>query len=319
MTRAFATVGAAFLFAATLVAPGTANPVPRTDDRTALPAGADPNRYIVSFSDPTRGRAAVAAAGGVVQLDLPSVGAVAATIPPAAVAGLARNPHITLVEPDAIRELMSQVTPWGIPAVMNPPTGSSVPQTNAGGAGVVVCIIDSGIDSDHEDLSGITMSGSAQCDGCASTAWQTDELGHGTHVAGTIAAWSNTVGVVGVNSDGNIPLHLVKVFSGSGSWIYSSGLIGALNNCVNAGAKIVSMSLGGSFKSRTEERAFAQANDNNGVLSIAASGNGGSRTKSYPASYPSVVSVGAIDSAYNRASFSQYNSEVNSPLCPLPR
>jgi subtilisin family serine protease len=69
------------------------------------------------------------------------------------------------------------------------------------------------------------------------------------------------------------------------------------------------MSLGGSFKSRTEERAFKQS-DNRGVLSVAAAGNDGSGSPHYPASYRSVLSVGAVDSSMTVASFSQRNSQV---------
>jgi subtilisin family serine protease len=69
------------------------------------------------------------------------------------------------------------------------------------------------------------------------------------------------------------------------------------------------MSLGGSFKSRTEDRAFAAAAER-GVLSIAAAGNDGNTRKSYPASYNSVVSVAAIDSTKTVAGFSQQNDQV---------
>jgi hypothetical protein len=66
------------------------------------------------------------------------------------------------------------------------------------------------------------------------------------------------------------------------------------------------MSLGGHRKSRTEDIAFTNAY-NNGVLSIAAAGNGGNRRTSYPAGYASVVSVAAVDADEVKADFSQYN------------
>ena len=103
-------------------------------------------------------------------------------------------------------------------------------------------------------------------------------------------------------------MHIIKVFDADG-WAYSSGLVAALDACENAGADVVSMSLGGTFKSRTENRAFDQA-AGLGVLSIAAAGNDGNTRKSYPASYDSVVSVAAIDSNKAIASFSQQNDQV---------
>lgn len=127
---------------------------------------------------------------------------------------------------------------------------------------------------------------------------------------GSISAIFNDIGVVGVLPSGTIGLHIVKVFGGTDcAWTYSSSLVAALGACQDAGANVVSMSLGGGFKSRTEDRAFKAA-QKDGILSIAASGNDGNTRKSYPASYNSVVSVAAVDSALVVANFSQQNSQV---------
>ena len=128
-------------------------------------------------------------------------------------------------------------------------------------------------------------------------------------MAGTIAALANNgIGVVGINPNGLLNLHIVRVFNAAG-WAYSSTLVGALDECEAAGANVINMSLGGSLKSRTEDKAFAAANGR-GVLSIAAAGNDGNTRKSYPASYASVVSVAAVDGNMNVADFSQQNSSV---------
>jgi subtilisin family serine protease len=138
--------------------------------------------------------------------------------------------------------------------------------------------------------------------------WYTDENHHGTHVAGTIAAINNSVGVVGINPNRQLRLHIVKVFGAEG-WAYSSTLAKAAEQCGAAGANVISMSLGGGLPSRTEIRTF-QRLANRGVLSVAAAGNDGNNTISYPAGYPSVMMVGALDQHREWASFSQFNSKV---------
>lgn len=267
----------------------------------------NPNRYIVTFMHGAKGKAALQAAGAEIKLDLPHHDAVAAHIPEHALQGLRRNPHIEYIEPDHVRFPSGQVTPWGIDIIQA--NIESVMGTNASNR--KICIIDSGYSLGHEDLPGNI---NVTFDSSGSTSSSFDKCAHGTHVAGTIAALNNDMGVLGVSSNGSINLHIVKVFGddteGNCSWTYSSGLIAALDTCVAEETNIVSMSLGGSFKSRTEERAFVDAFNVNGILSVAAAGNDGNTRKSYPASYNSVVSVAAIDSTKTVASFSQRNSQV---------
>ncbi|HAY85070.1 MAG TPA: peptidase S8 [Chloroflexi bacterium] len=172
------------------------------------------------------------------------------------------------------------------------------------GQGIKVCIIDSGFYSAHEDLSNVNLAGGVSQVG---SAFNTDGFGHGTHVAGTIAGQDNGVGVVGVAP--NVSLFIVKFFNDSGSATLASDLIAAAKTCQSEGAKVISMSLGGSRSSGREQRTFDQLNSA-GVLSIAAAGNDGNTAMSYPASYSSVMSVAAIDSNMNIADFSQQNSQV---------
>jgi subtilisin family serine protease len=196
------------------------------------------------------------------------------------------------MEQDAKRYPMAQVSPYGIAQVQAPDAVA----VGADGSGIKVCIIDSGIKSNHEDFAGVAMTGQSGQN------WGSDSCGHGTHVAGTIAAANNNVGVVGV-SPGKVSLHIVKVFDGAScGWSYSSSLIAAANECASAGAKIISMSLGGGSSSTTESNGFANLYSQ-GVLSIAAAGNAGNTTKSYPASYDSVMSVagGGFSQARRRA------------------
>lgn len=280
------------LTGAALAAPGAPTP--------------DPNRYIVKFSNPGQGHAALAGAGASVVLDLPQINAAAAHIPSSAVEALRANPNIEYIEQDMPRYPMAQTTPWGIPAVQ----ADQVSDAQTGNR--TVCIIDSGYSLGHEDLDAdASITGSSDS---GSGLWYQDTCAHGSHVAGIISALDNNVGVRGVNPGGHLNLHIVKVFDGSTcAWAYSSNLIAAAYVCRDNGANVISMSLGCSGRrcsSSAEQAAFDDLYNNFDILSIAAAGNDGSTQPSYPASYDSVVSVAAIDSAFTVASFSQQNSQV---------
>lgn len=269
----------------------------------ALAESPDPNRVIVTFAPGSASQVenAVRGARGNVHHRFDELNAMAITVPPQALNGLRNNPNVIDIEQDAVRYPMAQTVPYGIPMVQAP----DLVATGADGTGIKVCIIDSGIKANHEDFAGISMTGSAS----SGQSWNTDTCGHGTHVAGTIAAVNNTTGVVGV-SPGKVSLHIVKVFDGAScAWSYASTLIAAAQNCQAAGAKVINMSLGGSTSSRTERQAFDNLNAA-GVLSIAAAGNDGNNRSSYPASYDSVMSVAAVDSGKVKADFSQFNSQV---------
>ena len=274
----------------------------------------DTTRVIVAFQPgaAAQARAAVAAARGSIKLELPGLDAIAIEVPTVALGGLQRNPNFLYVEEDVKRVplaltapskkpyLSGQLVPYGIAMVQ----ADQLPDTNA--ANRKLCIIDSGIDRAHEDLAGIPADGLYDR---GTGWWYTDENHHGTHVAGTIAAVNNSgVGVVGVNPNKQLKLHIVKVFGADG-WAYSSSLARAAQQCGSAGANVISMSLGGARPSRTERRAFDNL-EANGVLSVAAAGNDGDSTISYPAGYASVMMVGALDQNKAWADFSQFNSKV---------
>jgi subtilisin family serine protease len=235
------------------------------------------------------------------------------TVPEQALAGLRNNPNVVSVEEDAIRYPAGETypeVPYGIDMVQardvwDSDRNGEVDLGAPTGKGIKVCIIDSGLWTGHEDFLNVPKSG-------YSTNWSTDTCGHGTHVAGTITASLNDIGVVGVNPGGanSVDLYIVKVFDGPDcGWTYSSTLADAANRCEAAGADVISMSLGGTTKSKLEETAFINIY-NKGVLSVAAAGNDGTTRISYPGGYSSVMSVAAIDSNKVVADFSQKNSTV---------
>lgn len=266
-----------------------------------------PQRYLIEFRETGPGSAAlVRAHGGQPVHEFPAQRTIAAWLPEAARIAMANRPEVLRIERDAERYPLSQTTPYGISMVQanDPAIAFTGVTTDA-----LVCIIDSGYNLGHPDLPGLDgIPPTGDSDNGAGD-WATDKCGHGTHVAGTIAALSNSTGVVGVLPGGNLPLHIVKVFGDTCSWAYSSDLVAALNKCTAANAKVVSMSLGGPVPTTLEENAFNAA-DSAGVLSIAAAGNGGSTAISYPAGYGSVMSVGAVASDQSVAEFSQTNPDV---------
>ena len=279
-------------------------------------AAADTTRVIVAFKAGSAAnmKAAVKAAKGNVKHEIFGMNAMAIEVPTVALKGLQNNPNVEYVEEDEVRKPFALTSPSAAPYA----TGQLVPygikmvqadqlsDVNAGNRRV--CIIDSGIDRAHEDLAGqaANMTG---VNNAGTGNWFTDENSHGTHVAGTIAALNNSgTGVVGVNANGKLKLHIVKVFSAAG-WAYSSTLASAANQCGTYGANVISMSLGGGRSNKTEQRAFDTL-QSKGILSIAAAGNDGNTVVSYPAGYASVMMVGALDENKAWADFSQYNSKV---------
>ncbi|WP_444946002.1 S8 family serine peptidase [Microbulbifer sp. VTAC004] len=265
-------------------------------------ANAEDKRYIITFKQ-GKGetvKSQMRARGGRKALDIRRQNAMAAHLPEKALQALRKNPNIEFIEEDVKRYPMSQQVPFGIPMVQADQLGD----TQAGNR--TVCIIDSGYDIAHEDLSGNAVTGSSDPSGAGN--WYEDQSGHGTHVAGTIAAMNNDTGVVGVMPSSNINLHIVKVFGGDG-WAYSSSLMAAAEVCADNGANVINMSLGGERFNFFERRTFNSLNSR-GILSVAAAGNDGNTQHSYPASYDSVVSVGALDSNKEIWASSQQTNQV---------
>lgn len=283
-------------------------------------------RYIIKFKENSkavnkanaRGRSELALAhargmveqaGGKIKVSMRHNLAVAAEMSEKDKKRFEKNPNVEYIEVDQQRRFMAQSVPYGINMVQANQVDDSVASAAAGGK--KICVIDSGLDLPHEDMgtrfdtiNGTNNSGTGN--------WYDQGGPHGTHVAGTIAALNNGLGVRGVIGS-NPNMHIVKVFNASG-WGYSSSLVAAIETCADNGSDVVNMSLGGGGSSQTEANAM-QNLFNQGVLLIAAAGNDGSAysstdAMSYPASYNAVMSVAALDSNKSLASFSQKNSQV---------
>jgi len=261
------------------------------------------SRVIVKFKAGAfaKGKAEVAARGGKVLLNLSEFNALSVRLSPAALKRLQASRLVEFIEPDYPQYPMAEAVPYGITMVQ----ADQVSDAAAGDR--TLCIVDSGIDGTHPDHAGNKLNGENLT---ASGTWDSDESGHGTHVAGTVAAvGGNGIGVVGVMPNKAINLYIAKVFDASGS-TSSSTVAKAMWACYkNGGANVISMSLGGGSPSKLQG-IVAKLLDKRGVMMFAAAGNGGSNAISYPAGFAEVISVAAVDSVKAHASFSQFNADV---------
>ena len=252
-------------------------------------------------------RNTVLGAGGEIHHEFDRINAMAVTVTGRWADRLAKDPNVVSIAPDAKRYLAAdpteeQVEPFGIERVQAPLVWAE----GFEGEGVTVCIIDTGLYWEHEDIDENYVLGGFSQD--PDSEWDQDGYGHGTHVAGTVSAADNEVGVIGV-SPGKATLYMVKVFGEDGLWTTASDLMEAAFICADNGADIISMSLSGAGDNGPEKKAFDTLYEE-GILSVAAASNGGNRQKAFPASYPSVISVAATDIDNLVADFSNQNKWV---------
>ena len=175
------------------------------------------------------------------------------------------------------------------------------------GSGTKVAIIDSGVAIDHEDISHKVVARVNFSDTIIDEPADYDRYGHGTHVAGIVAAEHNSAGVAGVCPDCTILDVKVLDDAGAGS---SSAVAEGIDWAVANGAKVINMSLGQSVPSLTLEAAIKNA-WNKGVVLVAAAGNAGTEAKIYPAAYPKVIAVAATDNKDVKAPFSSHGEWVD--------
>lgn len=193
----------------------------------------------------------------------------------------------------------AQSLPWGIDRIdaeLVWPSGNTANPVKVG-------IIDTGISKDHPDLA-LNIKGGINTINPAKS-WN-DDNGHGSHVAGIVAALNNTIGVVGAGPD--IDLYAIKVLNRNGSGFLSDVIEGIQWATAN-GIKVANMSLGSASGNQSFHDAVIAAYSA-GVTIVAAAGNNGGAVN-FPAAYPEVIAVSATDINNNLASFSSRGPEVD--------
>ncbi len=349
-------VAAATVFGSpALGSPALGSPVPATAPAAApapvaaaapapAPAAYDPHTVIVKYAESATAsrRTAIAASTPGLREKVGEVKATGAQVmrvdgdPKATAARLARLPGVEYAEPNMIMSASSVPNDprfgelYGLSNVgqaggkgdadMDAPEGWD--SAGLGGfpatGGVKVGLVDTGIDSVHEDLSGKVVNCAAtkpgflglpiggddnplESRGC------TDDNDHGSFMAGMVAAHANNgKGIVGVSFHSQ--LAVCKALHGSSASGTTTGVTNCLTYLVGKGTRVVLMALGGGA-STTLQTAVQNA-VNQGVLIVAPAGNDGNATLTYPAAYPNVISVAATDRFDKHAAFSNMNADV---------
>ncbi len=245
--------------------------------------------------------------GGKVKQTYRIVPAVAASIPKSKLDVLRRNPRIASIDEDVPLQIAGQVLPGGLEKA----NSTSLNIINKG-AGVKVAVLDTGIDLDHPDLK---VAGNVSfVDG---TVNGDDDNGHGTSVAGIIAALDNGTGVVGVAPE--VALYSVKVMDRNGDalmrWVLS-GIQWATEN----GMQVINLSFGSPMNMPDTIITALNNAYRAGIVIVAGAGNGGNAAGDgnnvwSPARYETVIAVGSIDSNNNRypTSSTGYQLELVAP------
>ena len=265
--------------------------------------GPQPLRRIVVFEEgvnAARQTNAVRAAGGKDLRPLGIINAVAAVLPnQASERALTARFDVVRVDEDLPVHAHATVEiPWGVERVNAPVVWNT---SNLRGADIRVAIIDTGIQRDHPDLKvkgGYLAITHRPYNRLKRDQWD-DDHGHGTHVAGTVAASGNLLGVAP-----DAHLYAVKVLDKDGNGSLSD-VISGIEWSIKNNMQIINLSLGASSGNQSFHDVIKAA-DQAGLIQVVSAGNSGSagNTITYPAAYPETIAVAASDSLDRIASFS---------------
>ncbi|MED4780369.1 S8 family serine peptidase [Brevibacillus choshinensis] len=234
----------------------------------------------------------------------------------AALESLASDPNVEYIEPNIRMYATASIEDpyyseqWGLDQIQAPAAWEAA----SGDSPVTVAVIDTGVDYTHPDLKG-RVDTANDIDYVNNDRDAKDDEGHGTHVAGIIAAKLNSQGIAGVAGSRNIKILPLKALDQKGEGdMYDVAT--AIMDAADLGADVINLSLGAELESgqkapRTLTDAVQYAMDK-GALVVAAAGNEAANADRYvPASIPGVITVSAVGADLKLANFSNYGSSVN--------
>ncbi|MEW6605563.1 MAG: S8 family peptidase [Thermoproteota archaeon] len=259
---------------------------------------------IVSFAKGSYDPSLIEATGGSIIKELKNMGMIHASLPANALTSFAQNPAIEFIENDG-RFKIAQISTseysesWALVDIGAEPAHS----LDYTGRGIKIALLDTGIDYNHPELAPNYKGG---YDFINNDNDPMDDNGHGTHVAGILAAARDGKGIVGIAPEAEI--YAVKVSDKKGSGSFSS-LAKGINWAIENDIDIVTMSITGNGGSRALAKAVQTAYDEYGLVMVAAVGNGKGDVL-YPAAYEQVIGVGSVTKENKLSSFSRTGSEV---------
>lgn len=215
---------------------------------------------------------------------------------------LLNDSSVVLVSNNDMYKVAAQTIDWGIQKMNVPSAWENIAPST--GDSVVVALIDTGVQFTHPDLTTVFLPGGY--DFVNDDNDPTDDHGHGTAMAGAIAANDNTIGFKGAAFKAKILPYKV---CGADAQCSAIAIADAVDAAVAADVDIINLSLGGTANSLIQSS--VQAATDAGIIVVAAAGNAGAEGCLYPAAYDNVVCVGSTDSNDARSSFSNYGTGLD--------
>ncbi|HEX7196396.1 MAG TPA: S8 family serine peptidase, partial [Candidatus Limnocylindria bacterium] len=320
MSRALSTLLALLVLLGTALPVAAGQPDPSEPQESTRAGEVVPGEVVVKWRDSGRGPEVARARGLAVVAELgaagqghPSVLSTEGRAVADVLAELRADPAVAYAEPNYVVELAEDATVAAV-AVNDPKTAGqySLDQMRVrdawalskGGSGIVA-VLDTGVQANHRDLQGRVLSGYDFVNNDSNAA---DDNGHGTWVAGIIAANANDgYGIAGISWKDKILPVKTMTREGSGDTAdLTSGIIWAANH----GATVINMSVGGFPSSQYVQDAINYA-WNKGAVLVAAAGNNGRQERFFPASFGNVISVSATQVNDEFAHWSSYGDKVD--------